>query len=129
MHSNNIKLHGLPAALALLGLALLGGCAATSEMATGRIDAADKAVAVASEGNTRTVAPAELRMAQDKLNAAKAAQINQDYDGAMRLANEAAADADYARARATTARTQQMVKDVQESVSMLRKEIQNSQSP
>jgi len=127
IHPARNLLHGLPAAMAIIGIALVAGCGTTSEMATGKITAADKAVSVASEErNTATDAPAALKMAQDKLASAKAAQINQDYAEAARLADEASADADYARARATTAHTQRMVREVQDNISMLRKEIEST---
>ena len=66
----------------------------------------------------------DLQSARDKLTRAQKAMDNKDYVQARRLAEQANVDAQLAEAKNTTARSQQAVQEVQNSVRELDSELQ-----
>src|SRR5512136_1888325 len=82
-------------ALTVVGLSGCGGFAALPRE---KISEGDKAMREAKESNASLNAPAELKVAEDKLAAAKAAFNKKNYDEATRLAEQASVDADFALA-------------------------------
>jgi len=113
-----------PAAVALLGLTLLGiaGCATTpppnEQMAVARTAVADAVSAGAAD-----YASVDLRNAQDELDRANTAMGARDYERAQRLAESAEADANLAATRARSAKSQRAVAEVKESIRVLREEL------
>lgn len=104
---------------AIAGLALCG-CATTPKTATEAIRNASNAVVNAEDARAADYAAAEMRSAHEKLNAARAlaAQISSDPNDPNRtkarwLAEEAAADAELADAKARKVRTQSVVRSLQ----------------
>jgi hypothetical protein len=65
----------------------------------------------------------ELRTAMDELRDAQAALASGDYDRAMRLADMASADADYARARSINQRVTTSVDEMRQNIKTLREEL------
>jgi len=82
------------------------GCASARPLASTKVAQAERAIDEAQQSGAVTTAPTELRTAEDKLKDAQAAMAKGDYDTAIRLADQAAADADYARAGHQRARHQ-----------------------
>ena len=96
---------------AAAALLLLGACASTpppdDAMATAKM-----ALQRAEATQAPREAPLELQQARDKLTEAEKAIVAEDYETARRLAQEAAADAQYAEAqsqRAVAERNRQQV--------------------
>ena len=96
---------------ALAGLLLLGACAGTP-LPDDAIATAKMALQRAEATEAPREAPLELQQARDKLTEAEKAVVAEEYTAARRLAQEAAADAQYAEAqaqRAVAARNRQQV--------------------
>lgn len=97
------KLRGVRvAATVILPLALVA-CATSSPPPDSDLAAARTAI-LQAEPVAYEYAPAELRLAQDKLSRAERAMTRDDWREARRLAEEAEADARYARALAENER-------------------------
>jgi hypothetical protein len=90
------KIHGTAAAAVLL--AALGGCASVPPP-TAELDAADSAIHLAASPAAQHYAADELETARHELADAQAAAAQQDYAQARALAAAAQADADLIRAK------------------------------
>ena len=105
---------------------LLAGCATApaprEQMAVARTAVADADAA----GATRYDA-IDINRAHDKLNAATLALGAHDYDQARRYAEEAEVDANLAATRTRSAKMQNAVAEVRESLRALRAEISRSE--
>jgi hypothetical protein len=110
-------------------LVWLTGCASsqppeaavTAEMAT-----AQSAVEQAEQSDAADHAALELRNARQKLEQAQAAMDSGDRTLALRLAEQAAVDAELAEAKSRSSRAQQAVDEVQASIRALREEIERN---
>lgn len=87
---------------------------------TDALATAELAVRQAETSPAPELAPAELQQARDKLADAGRAAAREDYDGARRLAQQAAVDAEYAEARARAVQTRRNLETVQSSLRALR---------
>ena len=111
-------------------LLALGAAAALAACSSAPIPREEMAVAKSSVERVGTSAgvlnnaPLELQSARDKLTRAQKAMDNKDYVQARRLAEQANVDAQLAEAKNTTARSQQAVQEVQNSVRELDSELQ-----
>jgi flagellar biosynthesis/type III secretory pathway protein FliH len=96
----------------------LAACATApkEQLAVARAEV-DRAAATSAE------APVELASARAKLERANLAMANKDYRQARELADEAAADAGLAEARARSARSQRALNEVNESIRQLRAQL------
>ncbi len=94
-------------AFTLFGLMATGGCAGEGKALRGQIANTEKSIVATRDSDASTSAPLELKLANDKLQAAKAATDKKDYDQARNLLEEAQVDADLARAKAGSAKAQQ----------------------
>jgi Domain of unknown function (DUF4398) len=113
------------AALSVGLIALVAvGCASARLLASTKVTQAERAIDEAQQSGAVTTAPTELRTAEDKLKEAQAVMAKGDYDTAMRLADQAAADADYARARATNVRVTKAVDEMKQNIRVLRQELE-----
>lgn len=113
--------------LPLLGATLLlaAGCATSSKGVTSeKLAVVDKAIEQAREETARNAAPLELKSAEDKYAAAQSAMKLENFESANRLADEALADAEYARAKAASAKTRKMAEDLSNSIKTLKDEIE-----
>jgi primase-polymerase (primpol)-like protein len=113
-----------------IGLLFAVGCGSSMEMTAQtsgeKIFQADKAFAVANDGNASKNAPDDLAVAQRKLAAAKDAFAKQNYDEAARLAEQAVVDADYALARAKTRQNMDIAEGIKKETNSLRQEIERT---
>lgn len=106
-----------------IGIAILvAGCTSvpppTAQMAVSKA-----AVTHANSADTNEFAPLELQSAKDKLARAEQAMAQENYQLARQLAEEAQVDAKLAEAKSESAKTQKAARDSQESIRVLREEI------
>jgi len=109
--------------LAVLGLLLASGCATDGTLPE-KILQGDEAIRKAAESNATLNAPGELKAAEEKLVQAKEAAYKKDYDKAIRLAEEASIDADYARSKAASETARKMAEQLREDIKALRQEVE-----
>jgi len=105
---------------------LVGGCATTqlpSSQLTATLATANETVKQAREVDAQTYAPLELQMAEQKMKAAQIALAEKNHERAGRLANEAMIDARLAAVKSRSAKTQAVVRELQQSIETLREEI------
>lgn len=103
------------------GLLLVSGCASgpSPEPALMRAEAA---IEGAEEAEAGEVSPGPLALAKDKYARAEDAAAGGDNEVAIRLAEQAAADAELAEAQVRAEMAQRNLAEVQESVGVLREE-------
>jgi hypothetical protein len=106
----------------LVAVVALGGCAGTP-VPHESMAVATSAVAQASSTGTGTLAPNELRIAVDKLAAARAALAAGDEGRARRLAEQATLDAQVAEMQAQSARSTAAAKETEDAARVLREEL------
>jgi hypothetical protein len=99
------------------------GCASNTPPPTAQLEVAKAAIAAAVTAGGGEFAPAELKSAQDKLDAAHKAGATKDFINAKRLAEEAQVDAQLATAKSRAAQAEKAVEAVQESNRVLREEM------
>ena len=109
-----------------IGLAALSavGCASHKPLASATITQAERAVDEAQEAGAAISAPAEFKTAQDKLQVAQAAMAKGQHELAIRSAEQAAIDAEYARARAANQRAKTRADEMGQYIRTLREEIE-----
>jgi hypothetical protein len=110
-----------------VGLSALAatGCATTNgTLSSARIGQAERAIDEAKQSNATLNAAPELKVAEDKLAAARAAMAREDYEAAVRQAEAAMADADYARARSGNERMSRVIGDMRKNIEALRQELE-----
>jgi hypothetical protein len=116
-------------ALTVCGLVGVSGCAGKEKVLTEeQISNTEKAVGAARDGNASVNAPLELRLAEEKLQAAKAAADKKEYDQARDLLEEAQVDADLATAKSGSVKAQQVAKEMRDNINALRKEIERAET-
>lgn len=111
------------AAAAVSTTLLIGACASTP-VAPQELAAAETAVQRATTAATSADAPAELRVATDKLAAARAAVAAGDTDRARALSEQVAIDARVAELHADAVRSARAAKETQDAARALSEEIQ-----
>lgn len=110
-----------PALLAVAS-ALLMGCASTPPP-TAQVAVSTAAVANAVSAGGPELAPAEMKIAQDKLDRANAAMQAKNYDSALALAQEAQVDAGLAQAKAQSVKSRKAAEAVREDSRALTEEL------
>lgn len=118
------SLQGLFVLVIALSFLWLNGCGGLAALSRDKISDGDKAMREAKESNASLNAPAELKAAEDKLEAAKAAFGKKDYDNAARLADQALADADYARTKGSTEKTRKKADEIRQNIKTLKQDIE-----
>jgi hypothetical protein len=113
--------HSVVLSLACAGGAVLLGCAAR-QPPTAKLATADTAVREAIESEAAQYAPLELRLAREKLERARRAGEEEEYDRARRLAEQAFADAELAKAKTRAEKAQQRTEELRRTVEALRSE-------
>ena len=103
-------------------LLLLWACAGTPPPLP-QVAVAEAAVQRAGSASTRETAAAELRVASDKLAAARSALVGGDHDRARQLAEQATLDAQVAELHAQTVRSTRAARETQDAARALREEI------
>ena len=117
------RLGGGLAWIVLAALTVIG-CASSGPLASTKVGQAERAVDEAQQSGASISAPVEVRTAEDKLKAARAAMAKEDYDQAIRVAEQAAVDADYARARAVNERAKRTADEMRQNIQTLRQELE-----
>ena len=105
---------------------LAAGCSGARVAATEKLMAAQRAVGEATQSEAAISAAPEMQSAEAKLAQAKTAANDRSWKDAGRLADEAYADAEYARAQATTQRARKSTDDMRQNVQLLRKELERT---
>ena len=109
-------------AAAALSVMLTLGCATSSMPSAQRISQGDRALRDAQFENASVSAPDEVKRAEEKLARAKQAQTDRNYEEAILFAEQAFADAEVARAKATLERTRRAADEMQKKTKALRED-------
>jgi hypothetical protein len=118
------SMYGLFVVVMALSILWLSGCSGLAASSRQKISEGDKALIGAKESNATVNAPGELKAAEDKLEQAKAAFGQKDYDNADRLAEQALADVDYTRAKASSEKVKKEAEAIRQNIKTLRQEIE-----
>jgi hypothetical protein len=100
------------------------GCASRGPLAQAKVTQAERAVEEAQQASAAVSAPVEFHTAQDKLKAAQADMAKGRHDRAIRSAEQAAIDGEYARAVAANQRVSAMSDEMRQHINMLRQELE-----
>lgn len=118
-----------PKTVAVAAVACLAAaCGSTAERPAEDLARAEAGIRQAEQGGADRYGAMELQSARDKLERANAAVEDEDMAMAERLAEEAALDADLAAAKTRTRKAEVSVKQVEDSIAMLREEIERGRS-
>jgi hypothetical protein len=101
---------------------LLAGCATKVERPTEQLTRATTLIDQAERAGAQRYAAAELQQARDKVNAAEKAATNGEGEVALRLATQAAADAELAAARTASGEAQRSAEELHRSTETLQEE-------
>lgn len=101
---------------------LLAGCASTPAP-TEQLAVSAAAVSRADNAGAAALAPAEMQMAREKLDQARLAMTQEDFDNARNLAQEAQVDAQLAEAKSRSGKARKAAEELQEGVRVLREEL------
>ncbi len=115
----------LPSLLVCCGLALSFACS-SRRPPNAQISTADLAIRSASDQTASEHAPLDLRLAREKLDKARTAVKDDEYDRAERLAEEALVDAQVAEAKTRAAKSQQVLRQTHQDIDALRHEAERS---
>jgi len=108
-------------------IVLISACSSVPEP-VGEISSARAVVRSLSDTEARTFAPVEADRARTKLQRAEAALQAKNFDEARRLAMEAEADAELARAKTNAIKANRAAAELEQSIRVLRSEIERAQS-
>lgn len=108
-------------------ISLTSACSSVPEP-VGEIASARAVVRSLADTEARTFAPVEADRARTKLQRAEAAFQAKNFDEARRLAMEAEADAELARAKTSAIRANRAADELERSIRVLRSEIERAQS-
>ena len=100
------------------------GCASHGPLASAKVAQAERAVDDAQQAGAGVSAQLELRTAQDKLRAAQTALAKGKNDQAIRFAEQAAVDGEYAHALAANQRANTMADEMGQYNKVLRQELE-----
>ncbi|HEX5311972.1 DUF4398 domain-containing protein [Aquabacterium sp.] len=103
---------------------VLAACASSVPPPTALMAVSSAAVADAAMAGASEFAPAEMRLARDKIDRAQAAMTNHEYERARVLAQEAQADAQLAIAKARSAKAAKASAAVRDDSRALQEELQ-----
>ena len=109
---------------------LAAGCSSAKKAAAPNLLLAEarKATAQAEQVGAREYAPLELRNASKKVEEAQQAVRKKDYKIALRLAQQALVDAELAEMKSLSSKAQSAVNELQESIRILREEIERKEN-
>ncbi|WP_210401702.1 DUF4398 domain-containing protein [Lacimicrobium sp. SS2-24] len=107
---------------------LLGGCASALKAPTAEVEAAERAIGNAERAQTTRYTSTELNNARTELAAARSAVIARDMQQARQLALQAQASAELALARAELIKAQAINENMQQSIDVLKQEVQRNLS-
>ncbi len=107
---------------AAAAIVLLAGCAST-EAPTEQMAVSRAAVSNAMGAGGNEFAPVQIKSAMDKMDAAEKAMAAEDYELALRMAEQAEVDARLAAEKARSTKAQQAAAALQEDIRVLRQEL------
>lgn len=108
---------------ALAVLLACAGCAGAPPVPEAQLALGRGAINEALSAGAAEAAPLELKQARDKMARADAAVAAENYEEARRLAEEAEVDARLASARARTAQAKLAAREIENSLSTLRENL------
>jgi len=108
--------------LLALGVCIAAGCA-TTDTVSSRFPQLEENINAAKAAEADTYAPAPLKSAEAKLQAARSTVAAGDMVAANKFVDEAMADAEYAQAKAPTEKAKDDARKLSESIQTLREEI------
>ncbi len=114
------------AAAILAASVLLGACATTTPPPTGALADAREAINAAQDAGARQYAPAELDDAQQQLESAEAAVVEEEMVVAERRAQRARVTAELATARTEAAKATDINQELEQAARALREEMQRT---
>jgi outer membrane PBP1 activator LpoA protein len=120
-HTRQLAL-GRVVGVALAALVLVG-CASHGPLANAKVSQAERAVEEAQQAGAPASAPLEFRTAQDKLTTAQTLMAKGKHDQAIRAAEQATVDGEYARAVAANQRASTVAEETGQYIKVLRQEI------
>jgi Domain of unknown function (DUF4398) len=109
--------------LVLVAVAAVG-CASHKPLMSAKLAEAERAVEEAQQAGAAIGAPLEYKAAQDKLKTAQAAMAKGNRERAIRSAEQAAIDAEYARARTANQRVTTMADQMAQYIKSLRQDLE-----
>ena len=115
-------------ALAVMAMSLAAlsvvGCASHGPLASAKVAQAERVVDDAQEAGAAVSAPVEFRTAQDKLRVAQTEMAKGKNDRAIRSAEQATIDGEYARALAANQRATTVADEMGQYIKVLRQELE-----
>jgi len=113
-----------------LAFALIGSLTACSSAPKPKAELAlsQQALQGAEVSGAREYAPIELRTAREKRELAEAAVRKEEYTKAKRLSEQSAVDADFAKAKSNAEKSRLALQEVQNSVKLMRNEIDRAKT-
>lgn len=121
--NNAMKTPISTATAVVAGLTLLAGCASTPDAPHQALARAEASIDNAEQSGARQYGTEELDAAREHLSQAKAAVDREEMIVAERYAERAALDAELAAAMARNQKAQTSVRELNESIEILREEI------
>ena len=115
--------------LVLAGALLLLAACASTPPPTAQMALANAAVTSATAAGGVEMAPAEMALAREKLRRAQTAMDAKDHDTALRLSQQAQADAQLAQAKAEAEKARRSALALQEAGRALREEMARQPQP
>lgn len=112
----------------LCGIAVgtMVGCSSMKTPATADVAVSKAAVDSAASAGGAQYAPLEMRSAREKLDKAKKALADKEYELAADLANQAEADAKLAQGKAGSAKAKVAADAIDDDIRVLREELKRS---
>jgi hypothetical protein len=112
----------------ILAVVSAAGCASKGAAPVESMTSAELVIKEARDNNAAINAPLELKFAEDKLAAAKAAVTQEEFIRAKRLADEALMDAKLAEAKSLSVKAKKQAQEMRDTIDTLRHEIDRIQS-
>lgn len=122
---NTVKLLNRPLLTGVCAVAALAGCS-SAPIPREQLAVGQSSVEAAQSAGAGELAPAELNRAREKLALAQTAVRDKQLVAARRLAEEATADAQVARARANAERSRRAAQEIMNSLASLRQQLDNA---
>ena len=122
-HARHPSLGRVAVSAALTALVAVG-CASHAPLANAKLSQAERAVEDAQQAGAAASAPLEFRAAQEKLTTAQTLMTRGKHDQAIRGAEEATVDGEYARAVAANQRASTLADEMGQYIKVLRQELE-----
>jgi chromosome segregation ATPase len=110
----------------LTALLFITGACASTKPPTDKITQAEASIQQAEQVGAENYAPLEIREARKKLTEARELVAKERYEEAKLTADRAMADAELAQMKSLSEKAQKAVRELRESIRVLKEEIQNN---